>query len=78
MLIDLLSVCSLSSPALVGESAKRGYPREPLNLAYYLYRHTSMMCHFLISCPLNVYVSFPDMMQGDKGNIKVNLGIASA
>ena len=39
------------------------------------------MCHFLISspggCPLDVYVSFPDMMQGDKGNIKVNLGIAS-
>ena len=35
-----------------------------------------MMCHFLISYPLNVYVSFPDMMQGDKGNIKVNLGIA--
>ena len=50
--------------------------REPLNLAYHLYRHTSMMCHFLISCPLNMYVSFPDMMQGDKGNIKVNLGIA--
>ena len=22
-----------------------------------------------------MYVSFPDMMQGDKGNIKVNLGI---
>ena len=35
------------------------------------------MCDFLISCPLKVYVSFPDMMQGDKGNIKVNLGIAS-
>ena len=49
-------------------------PREPLNLAYHLYRHASMMCHFLISYPLNVYVSFPDMMQGDKGNIKVNLG----
>ena len=39
------------------------------------------MCHFLISylgvCPLDVYVSFPGMMQDDKGNIKVNLGIAS-
>ena len=35
------------------------------------------MCHFLISCPLNMYVSFPDMMEGDKGNIKVNLGITS-
>ena len=34
-----------------------------------------MMCHFLISCPLNMYVSFPNMMQGDKENIKVNLGI---
>ena len=33
------------------------------------------MCHFLISYPLNVYVSCPDMMQGDKGNIKGNLGI---
>ena len=30
------------------------------------------MCHFLISCHLNVYVSFADMMQGDKENIKVN------
>ena len=40
-----------------------------------------MMCHFLISypgvCPLDVYVSFPGMMQDDKGNINVNLGIAS-
>ena len=36
-----------------------------------------MMFHFLISCPLKVYVLFPDMMQGDKGNIQVNLGIAS-
>ena len=35
-----------------------------------------MMCHFLISCPLNVHVSFPDIMQGDKESIKVNLGIA--
>ena len=68
---------SLSSPALVDEIAKRGVPQEePLNLAYHLYRHPSMMCHFLISCPLNMYVSFPDMMQGDKENIKVNLGIA--
>ena len=23
-----------------------------------------------------MYMSFPDMMQGDKGNIKLNLGIA--
>ena len=39
-----------------------------------------MMCHFLISypgfCPLDAHVSFPGMMQDDKGNIKVNLGIA--
>ena len=39
-----------------------------------------MMCHFLISypmvCPLDMYVSFPGMMQDDKGNIKVKLGIA--
>ena len=28
-------------------------------------------------CPLDVYVSFPGMTQDDKGNIKVNLGIAS-
>ena len=38
------------------------------------------MCHSLISylgvCPLDVHVSFPGMMQDDKGNIKVNLGIA--
>ena len=37
------------------------------------------MCHFLISysmvVPLDVYVSFPGMMQDDKGNIKVNLRI---
>ena len=26
---------------------------------------------------MNVYVSFPDMMQGDKGNKKVNLWITS-
>ena len=40
-----------------------------------------MMCHFLISypgvCCFDVYVSFPGMMQDDKGNIKVTLGIAS-
>ena len=38
-----------------------------------------MMCHFLISypgvCPLDMHLSFPGMMQDDKGNIKVNLGI---
>ena len=38
-----------------------------------------MMCHFLISyqgvCPLDVYMSLPGMMQGDKGNIEVTLGI---
>ena len=54
---------------------------EPLNLAYHLYNYLNMMCYFLISyqgvCPLDVYVSFPGMMQDDKGNIKVNLGIAS-
>ena len=52
---------------------------EPLILAYHLYGQLSMMCYFLISypggCPLDVYVSFPGMMQCDKGNIKVNLGI---
>ena len=40
-----------------------------------------MMCHFLISypgiCPLNAHVSIPGMMQDDKGNVKVNLGITS-
>ena len=39
-----------------------------------------MMRHSLISylgvCPLDVYVSYPGMMQDAKGNIKVNLGIA--
>ena len=39
-----------------------------------------MMCPFLISyqrvCPLDVYASFPGMMQDDEGYIKVNLGIA--
>ena len=39
-----------------------------------------MMCHSLISylgvCPLDVNVSFPGMMQDEKGNIKVNLGVA--
>ena len=53
---------------------------EPLNLAYHLYRNLNMMCHSLISylgvCPLDVHVSFPGMMQDDKGNIKVNVGIA--
>ena len=38
------------------------------------------MCHSLISYlgvyPLDVYVSFLGMNQDDKGNIKVNLGIA--
>ena len=38
-----------------------------------------MMCHFLISylgiCPLDMYVSFRGMMQDDKENVKVNLGI---
>ena len=40
-----------------------------------------MMCHSLISyvgfCPLDMHVSFPGMMQDDKGNIKVNLGVTS-
>ena len=30
-----------------------------------------------LACTLNVCMSFPGMMQGDKENIKVNLGIAS-
>ena len=53
---------------------------DPLNLAYHLCRYLIMMCHFLIRylgvCPVDMYVSFPGMMQDDKGNIKVNLGIA--
>ena len=52
---------------------------EPLDLAYHLCRNLNMMCHSLISylgvCPLDMHVSFPGMMQDDKGNIKVNLGI---
>ena len=57
------------------------YISKPLNLAYHLYRQLSMICHFLISYSLvallKVYVSFPGIMQDDKGNIKVSLGIAS-
>ena len=38
-----------------------------------------MMCHSLISypvvCPLDVHVSFPGMMQDDKGNIMVKLEV---
>ena len=54
---------------------------EPLNLAYHLNRNLNLMCHSLISYlgawPLDVDVLFPGMMQDDKGNIKVNLGITS-
>ena len=61
-------------------SVIRNQQSEPLNLAYHLYRNLNMMCHSLISyprfCPLDMYASFPGMMQDDKGNIKVNLGIA--
>ena len=62
-----------------GSESVSALESEPLNLAYHLYRYLNMMCHFLISylgfCPLDMYVSFPGMMQDDKGNIKVNLGI---
>ena len=54
---------------------------DPLNLAYHLYRNLNMMCHSLIIylgiCSVDMYVSFPGMMQDDKGNKKVNLGVAS-
>ena len=71
---------SSSVPQLNNESESVSVlESEPLNLAYDLYRNLNMMCHSPISylgvCPLDVYVSFPGMMQDDKGNIKVNLGI---
>ena len=85
--VDRPSICvkpfiSSSVPQLNSELESVSVPEsEPLNLAYHLYRYLNMMCHFLISypgvCSLDVYVSFPGMMQDDKGNIKVNLGIAS-
>ena len=83
--VDRPSICvkpfiSCSVPQLNNESESVSV-LEPLNLAYHLDRYLNMMCHFLITypgvCPLEVYVSFPSMMQDDKGNIKVNLGIAS-
>ena len=85
--VDRPSICvkpfiSSSVPQLNNESESVSVlESEPLNLAYHLYRYLNMMCHFLISyawvCPLDVYVSFPGMMQDDKGYIKVNLGITS-
>ena len=84
--IDRPSICvkpfiSSSVPQLNNESESVSVlESEPLNLAYHLYRHLNMMCHFLNSypgvCSLDAYVSFPGMMQGDKRYIKVNLGIA--
>ena len=84
--VDRPSLCvkpfiSSSEPQHNNESESASVlESEPLNLAYHLYRNLNMMCHSLISypgvCPLDVYVSFPGMMQDDKGNIKVNLGIA--
>ena len=73
---------SSSVPQLNNESESVSVlESEPLTLAYHLYRYLNMMCHFLIIylgvCPLDVYMSFPGMMQDDKGNIKVNLGITS-
>ena len=85
--VDRPSICvkpfiSSSVPQLNSESESvSGLESGPLNLAYYLYRYLNMTCHFLISypgvCPLDMYVLFPGMVQDDKGNIKVNLGIAS-
>ena len=85
--VDRPSMCvkpfiSRSVPQLNNESESVSVlDSRPLNLAYYLYRYLGMMCHFLISypgvCPLDVYVSFPGMIQDDKGNIKVALGITS-
>ena len=85
--VDRSSICvkpffSSSVPQLNSESESESVLElEPFNLADHLYRYLNMMCHFRISypgvCPLDVYVSFPGMMQDDKGNIKVNLGIAS-
>ena len=71
---------SSSGPQLNSESESGSViESEPLNLAYHLNRYLNMMCYFLISypgvCPLEMYVSFPGMMQDYKGNIKVNLGI---
>ena len=84
--VDRPSICvkpfiSSSVPQLNNESESVSVLESgPLNLTYHLYRYLNMMCHILISymgvCPLEVYVSFPGMMQDDKGNIKVNLGIA--
>ena len=84
--VDRPSICvkpfiSSSVPQLNNESESVSVlESEPLNLAYHLYRYLNMMCHFLISylgvCPLDIHVTFPGMMQNDKGNIKVNLGIA--
>ena len=83
--VDRPSICvkpiiSSSVPQFNNESESVSVlESEPLNLAYHLYRYLSMMCHFPISylgvCPLDLYVPFPGMMQDDKGNIKVNLGI---
>ena len=85
--VDRNSICvkpfiSSSVPQLNSESESESVlESEPLNLAYHLYRYLNMMCHFLISylgvCPLDVHMSLPGMIQDDKGNIKVNLGIAS-
>ena len=85
--VDIPSICvkpfiSSSVPQLNNESESVSVLQsEPLNLAYHLYRYLNMMFHFLISylgvCPLDMYVSFPCMMQDDNRNIKVNLGIAS-
>ena len=83
--VDGPSICvkpfiSSSVPQLNSElESESVLESEPLKLAYHLYRYLNMMCHFLISylrvCPLDMYVPFPGMMQDDKGNIKVNLGI---
>ena len=85
--VDRPSICvkpfissSVSQQSTSESESESVLESEPLNLAYHLYRYLNMMCHFLISypgvCPLDMYVSFPGMMQDDKGNIKVNLGIA--
>ena len=55
--VDWPSICEkpfISSSSGWECQVPRITPREPLNLSYHLYRHTSMMCYFLISYSLVV------------------------